>query len=81
MTKALKLLKLKCQSLPPLIPNKGHIILQTDTSENYWGAILLKESEGTRRICGYKSEQFSKAQHYYLSSKKEVLAVLKGIKK
>lgn len=43
--KTLKELKLKCQSLSSLkIPDKGHLILQTDVNENYWGAILIEES-------------------------------------
>ena len=57
------------------------LILQTDASDHYWGALLLEESEGNRRVCGYKSGQFNDAQSHYPSSKKEVLTVTKGIKK
>ena len=42
---------------------------------------MIEESEGNRRACGYKSGQFNDAQSHYPSSKKEVLAVIKGIKK
>ena len=82
VTNAVKELKQKRQSLLPLkILDNGHLILQTDASDHYWGTILIEESNGNRRICGYKSGQFSEAQHHYPSSKKEVLAVIKEIKK
>lgn len=55
VTKALKELKLKCQSLPLLkIFDKGHLILKIDSSNNYWGTILIEEFKGNKRICGYK---------------------------
>lgn len=55
VTKALKELKLKCQSLPLLkILDKGHPILKIDASNNYWGTILIEEFEGNKRIYGYK---------------------------
>ena len=55
-TKAVNELKQKCKSLPLLkIPEKGQLILQTDASENYWGALLIEELEGNKRVSGYKS--------------------------
>lgn len=81
-TNAVKELKQKCQSLPPLkIPYKGHLILQTYASNHYWGVILIEESNENRRVCDYKSRQFSEAQHHYPSKKKEALTVIKGIDK
>ena len=81
-TKIVKYLKQKCQSLQPLkIPDSGQLILQTDARDHDWGALMIKESEGNMRIYGYKSGQFNDAQSHYPSSKKEVLAVVKGIKK
>ncbi|KAK9184967.1 hypothetical protein WN943_025320 [Citrus x changshan-huyou] len=74
-TNAVKELKQKRQSLPPLkILDNRHLISQIDASDHYWGTILIEESNGNRRIYGYKSGQFSEAQHHYPSSKKEVLA-------
>ena len=70
------------QSLPLLkIPDNEQLILQTDASDHYWGALLIEESDRNIRVCGYKSGQFNDAQSNYPSSKKEVLAVIKGIKK
>ena len=78
----MKDLKQKCQSLPPFkIPDSGQLILQTDASDYYWGALLIEESEGNRKVYGYKYGQFNDAQSQYPSSKKELLAVVKGIKK
>ena len=80
-TKAVIDLKQKCQSLPPLkIPDNGQLILQTDASDHYWGALLIEESKGNRKVYSYKSGQFNDAQSHYPSSKKEVLAVVKRIK-
>ena len=42
---------------------------------------MIEESEGNRKVCGYKSGQFNDAQSHYPSLNKEVLAVVKGIKK
>ena len=81
-TKAVMKLKQKCQSLPPLkVPDNRQLILQPDASDYYWGALLIEEFEGNRRVCGYKSGQFNNAQSHCPFSKKEVLTVVKGIKK
>ena len=54
-------LKQKCQSLSPLkIHDNGQLFLQTDASDHYWGALLIEESKGNKRVYGYKSDQFSK---------------------
>ncbi|KAK9011411.1 hypothetical protein V6N11_044262 [Hibiscus sabdariffa] len=81
-TKVVKTLKEKLQQLPPLqIPSDGKIILQTDASEKYWGAVLFEESKGKRKIYGYKSGRFSDSEIHYHSTFKEILAVKKRIAK
>ena len=42
---------------------------------------MIEESERNKKVCGYKSGQFNDAQIHYPSSKKKVLAIVKGIKK
>ena len=42
---------------------------------------IIEGARGNRKVCGYKSGQFNDAQSHYPSSKKEILAVVKGIKK
>ena len=81
-TIAIKRLKIITQGLPPLqILGQGKRILQTDTSDEFWGAVLIEESDGSRRVCGYKSGQFDNIQKHYHSTFKEILAVKNTIKK
>ncbi|KAE8719974.1 hypothetical protein F3Y22_tig00109923pilonHSYRG00045 [Hibiscus syriacus] len=81
-TKAVKVLKEKLQQLPPLqIPSDGKMILQTDASDKYWGAVQLEEKDQKRYVCGYKSGRFSDAEIHYHSTFKEILVVKKGITK
>ncbi|KAL4582307.1 hypothetical protein LXL04_006854 [Taraxacum kok-saghyz] len=57
-------------------------ILQTDASDDYWGAVLLVEdSSSVRSICGYKSGTFKASEQHYHSTFKEILAVKRGIEK
>ncbi|KAG8493395.1 hypothetical protein CXB51_010802 [Gossypium anomalum] len=81
-TKAIQKIKQIAQEVPPLqIPSDGKRILQTDASDKYWGAVLLEEIDGRRRLCGYKSGKFSEAEKHYHSTFKEILAVKYGISK
>ena len=82
-TKAVKELKRISKTLPALkIPAQGKRILQTDASDCYRGAVLLKEDEkGRRHICGYKSGVFKVSEKHYHSTDKEILAVKHGIEK
>ena len=80
---AIRQLKKKMTSLPTLqIPSDGKRILQTDASDQHWGAILLEEDNTRkRRICGYKSGHFKDSQLHYHSFFKELLAIKMGIQK
>ncbi|KAL2491169.1 Uncharacterized protein Adt_26797 [Abeliophyllum distichum] len=81
-TKAIREIKQKVHGLPALsIPANGKRILQTDSSDQYWAAILLEEQNGKRSICGYKSASFSEVEKHYHSTFKEILAVKRGIEK
>ncbi|KAH9752127.1 hypothetical protein KPL71_014578 [Citrus sinensis] len=81
-TTAVTTLKQIAQNPPPLkLITDGRRILQTDASDESWGAILLKELNDKERFIAYASGQFSDTQKHYHSVFKEILAVKNGIKK
>ena len=59
----------------------GKHILQTDASDESWGAILLEEINRKEHFIAYASGQFSNTQKHYHSVFKEILAPKNGIKK
>ncbi len=60
---------------PPLkIPSIGYRILQTDASDTHWGAVLIKEIQGEKYICGHASGEFLEPQKHYHLVYKEILA-------
>ncbi|KAH9780637.1 hypothetical protein KPL71_008149 [Citrus sinensis] len=70
------------QNPPPLkLITDGKLILQTDASDESWGAILLEEINGKENFIAYASGHFSDTQKHYHSVFKEILAVKNGIKK
>lgn len=71
------------KNLSPLaIPSYGKRILQTDASDQFWGAVLLEEGpDKQRKICGYKTGAFSPAELHYHSTYKEILAIKRAIEK
>ncbi|KAL0292776.1 UNVERIFIED_CONTAM: polyprotein [Sesamum calycinum] len=65
-TMALQKLKQVCQQpLPLKIPGTGHRILQTDASNEFWGAILIEEENGRKHFCGHASGQFKDSEKHY----------------
>ncbi|KAH9668412.1 hypothetical protein KPL70_021409 [Citrus sinensis] len=75
-------LKQIAQNPPPLkLITDGKRILQTDASDDSWGAILLEDINGKEHFIAYASGQFSNTQKHYHSVFKEILAVKNGIKK
>ncbi|KAL0444949.1 UNVERIFIED_CONTAM: polyprotein [Sesamum latifolium] len=79
---ALQKLKQVCQQPIPLkIPSTGHRILQTDASNEFWGAILIEEENGKKHFCGHASGQFKDSEKHYHAVYKEILAIKNGIKK
>ncbi|KAH9734659.1 hypothetical protein KPL71_017448 [Citrus sinensis] len=81
-TIAVTTLKQIAQNPPPLkLITDGQRILQTDASDESWGAILLEELNDKEHFIAYASGQFSDTQKHYHSVFKEILAVKNGIKK
>ncbi|KAH9649345.1 transposon Tf2-7 polyprotein [Citrus sinensis] len=81
-TNAVTTLKQIAQNLPPLkLIIDGKRILQTDASDDSWGAILLEEIHGKEHFIAHASGQFSNTHKHYHSVFKEILAVKNGIKK
>ncbi|KAL4556459.1 hypothetical protein LXL04_039112 [Taraxacum kok-saghyz] len=83
-TEVVREIKKLADVMPPLkIPSTtDKRILQTDASDDYWGAVLLVEdSSSVRSICGYISGTFKVSEQHYHSTFKEILAVKRGIKK
>ncbi|KAH9780507.1 hypothetical protein KPL71_008106 [Citrus sinensis] len=70
------------QNPPPLkLITDGKRILQTNASDESWGAILLEELNDKEHFIAYASGHFSDTQKHYHSVFKEILAVKNGIKK
>ncbi|GKC09723.1 putative reverse transcriptase domain, viral movement protein, partial [Tanacetum coccineum] len=83
-TEAVKAIKCLAEKMPPLkIPTSlEKIILQTDASDECWGAVLLvQDNNNKRHVCGYKSGTFKAFEQHYHSTFKEILAVKRGIEK
>ncbi|KAH9657971.1 hypothetical protein KPL70_023296 [Citrus sinensis] len=81
-TRAVTTLKQIAQNPPPLkLITDGKRILQTDASDESWGAILLEELNDKEHFIAYASGHFSETQQHYHSVFKEILAVKNGIKK
>ncbi|KAH9801779.1 hypothetical protein KPL71_001153 [Citrus sinensis] len=81
-TNAVTTLKKIAQNPPPLkLITDGKLILQTDASDDSWGAILLEDINRKEHFIAYASGQFSDTQKHYHSVFKEILAVKNGIKK
>ncbi|KAH9782950.1 hypothetical protein KPL71_009129 [Citrus sinensis] len=81
-TFAVTTLKQIAQNPPPLkLITDGKRILQTDASDESWGAILFEEINGKEHFIAYASGHFSDTQKHYHSVFNEILAVKNGIKK
>ncbi|KAH9657926.1 hypothetical protein KPL70_023280 [Citrus sinensis] len=79
-TLAVTMLKQIAQNPPPLkLITDGRRILQTDASDESWGAILLEETDGKEHFIGYARGHFSDTQIHYHSVFKEILAVKHAI--
>nr|GFA85499.1 putative reverse transcriptase domain, viral movement protein [Tanacetum cinerariifolium] len=72
------------EKMPPLkIPASSEKrIIQTDASDECWGAVLLvQDNNNKRHVWGYKSGTFKASEKHYHSMFKEILAVKQGIEK
>ena len=75
-----KWLKEKCKNLPRLgFPTSSdNLILETDASDNHWGAVLKTYQE---KIWRYASATFKLAEKNYHNNEKELLAIKNEIAK
>ncbi|KAK0584296.1 hypothetical protein LWI29_010710 [Acer saccharum] len=76
-----KLKKISQSPLALTIPSSGQLILQTDASDIFWGAVLIEDQAGQRSYCGHASGKFKDSQQHYHTIYKEILAVKNGIQK
>ena len=57
------------------------LILETDSSESTWVAVLKRTSENCEELCRYTSGTFTPTEEKYHINGKEFLVVIKGLKK
>ena len=60
----------------PKLPN----VLDTDVSGNGVGAVLSQVQDGEERVIGYYSKTLTPPERNYYVTRRELLAVVKGIK-
>ena len=79
----IKYIKLKCNSFPKLkLPlDNDDLILETDSSESTWATILKQLENGKEELSRYTSGTFTPTEEKYHINEKELLAVIKGLKK
>ena len=79
----IKCIKSKCRSLPKLnLPlDNDDLILEIDSSESTWAAVLKKLENKKEELCRYTSGTFTPTEEKYYINEKEFLAVIKGLKK
>ena len=79
-----KFIKSQCINLPKLkLPlDNDDLILETDSSESTWVAILKRIQNDNEELCRYTtSGTFTPTKERYHINEKEFLAVVKGLKK
>ena len=76
-------LRLALQQAPILgYPREhGRLILDTDASDFGLGAVLSQEQDGAERVLAYASRSLQKPERRYCTTRKELLAVIFGLKK
>ena len=57
------------------------LILETDSSESTWVAVLKRTSGNCKELCRYTSGTFTPIEEKYHINEKEFLAVVKELKK
>ena len=59
---------------------QGMFTVDADASNNALGSVLSQDQDGQERIIGYYSKCFNKAERWYCTTRKELLAVICSIK-
>jgi len=80
--KAFETMKDKLTTAPVLAmpSNNGQYILDTDASDMGLGAVLSQIQNGEEYVIAYASRTLSKPEHNYETTRKELLAVVFGLK-
>ena len=75
---AFERLKAALTSSPILaMPTDGDVdVLNTDASEQSFGAVLFQKQGGEKKVIAYSSRTYSKAEQNYCTTRKELLAVV-----
>ena len=60
--------------------DKGTYVLDTDASDYGLGAVLSQQQDGTERVIAYASRTMSRTEQKYETTRKELLAVVTGLK-
>ena len=60
--------------------NEGMYILDTDASEFGLGAVLSQQQDNEERVTAYSSRAMSRSELKYETTRKELLAVVNGLK-
>ena len=60
--------------------SEGQFILDTDASQFSVGAVLTQVQEGEEKVIAYYSQALSKEERNYCTTRRELLAVVKGVK-
>ena len=81
--KQIKFIKSQCINLPKLkLPlDEDDLILETNSSDSTWAAVLKRRKNDYEELCRYTSRTFTPTEEKYHINDKEFLAVVKGLKK
>ena len=79
----IRFIKSQCTNLPKLkLPlDNDNLILETDSSNSTWAAVLKRIQNDFEELCRYTSGTFTPTKERYHINEKEFLAVTKGLKK
>jgi len=61
--------------------DEGTYVLDTDASDEALGCVLQQEQEGQLKVIAYASRAVCEAERHYCTTRKELLAVIFGLKK